>query len=109
MGKKLTRWYLWKLSTTLILLVMFVYSNLKTIFLVLHLFSYFFFFFFLLLSTFKLLNVMYSKFERLKISGRTFVRLKSEVPGWRDPLQSGSPKFRTFEPLELDGSNFRNG
>ena len=40
--------------------------------------EYFFFFFlfsffFLRLSTFKLLNALYSKFERLKISGRTGV------------------------------------
>ena len=91
---------------------MFVYPNLNTIFLVLHLFSYFFFVFllsFLALYTFKPLNVLNSKFERLKISGRTRVQLKSGVPGWGNPSQSGSPKFCTFKPLELDGSNFRNG
>ena len=40
------------------------------------------FFFFLPLSTFKLLSTLYSKFERLEISERTSVRLKSGVPGW---------------------------
>ena len=29
--------------------------------------------------------------------------MKSGVPGWGDPPQSGPPKFRTFKPLELDG------
>ena len=33
-----------------------------------------------MLSAFKPLNAMYSEFERLKISGRTFVRLKYGVP-----------------------------
>ena len=36
-------------------------------------FASFFFFIFLALSTFKPLNALYSKFERLKISERTFV------------------------------------
>ena len=27
----------------------------------------------------------------------------------RDPPQLGSPKFRTFKPLELDESDFLNG
>ena len=54
---------------------------------------FFFFVFLLLLSTFKLLNALYSKFERLKISGRTSVPLKSVVPGWADSSQSIPPKF----------------
>ena len=41
-----------------------------------------FFLFLVMLSTFKPLHALYSKFERLKISGRTFVRPKSSVPGW---------------------------
>ena len=45
------------------------------------LFSYFFVIF-LRLCTFKPLNALYSKFERLKISGRTSARMKLEVPGW---------------------------
>ena len=48
-----------------------------------HFFSFFFFFLILLrLSTFKPLNALYSKFERLKISGRISARLKLGVPGW---------------------------
>ena len=31
-------------------------------------------------------NALYSKFKRLKISGKTSVRLKSGVPGWGIPL-----------------------
>ena len=49
-----------------------------------------FFFFFLILlrlSTFKPLNSLYSKFERLKISGRTSAQLKLGVPGWRISLK----------------------
>ena len=63
--------------------------------------EYFFFFFFVFflflfrLSTFKPLNALYSKFERLKIPGRTFVRLKSEVPGWGFP-SIGSSKILNF-------------
>ena len=49
--------------------------------------------FLLSLSTFKPLNSLYSKFERLKISGSTSVRQKSGVSGWGDPPQSGPPKF----------------
>ena len=49
--------------------------------------------FFQPLSIFKPLNALYSKFERLKILGRTSVRLKLRVPGWGDPPQSGPPKF----------------
>ena len=45
-----------------------------------------FFFFLLRLSTFKPLNALYSKFERLKISGKTSAGMKSGVPGWRIPL-----------------------
>ena len=40
-------------------------------------FSFYYFLFLPILSTFKPLNAPYSKFERLKISGRTFVPLKS--------------------------------
>ena len=64
-------------------------------------FSFFFsvlfaFFVFLpMLSTSKPLNKMYSKFERLKISGRTGVRLKSGVPGWGIPLN------RVLQSFEL--------
>ena len=74
------------------------------------LFHIFFLTFFLLpLSTLKPLNALYSKFKRLKISGRTSVRLKSGVPSWGDLPQSGPTKFWTFKPFKLDGSNFRNG
>ena len=57
---------------------------------------FFFFFFFLILlwlSTFKPLNALYSKFERLKPSGRTSAEMKLGVPGWEDPSQLGSLKF----------------
>ena len=65
--------------------------------------AFFFFLLFLLrLSTFKPLNALYSKFERLKISGRTSAGMKSGVPGWRNPSQLGPPKFWTFKLLELD-------
>ena len=55
-------------------------------------FSFFllFFFFFLILLrlfTFKLLNALYSKFKRLKVSGRTSARLKLGVSGWGFPLK----------------------
>ena len=56
-------------------------------------FASFFLLFLLPLSTFKPLTALYVKFERLKISGRTFVQQKSRVPGWEDPPQSGPPKF----------------
>ena len=75
-------------------------------------FSFFPFFFFILLlrlSTFKPLYVLYLKFERLKISGRTSTRLKLGVPGWGNPPRTGPPKFWTFKPLKLDESNFQNG
>ena len=68
-----------------------------------------FFLFILPLSTCKLLNALYSKFEPLKISTRTSVQIKLGVPGCGDPCQSGPPKFWTFESLELDGSNFGIG
>ena len=51
--------------------------NLNTIFFCFaFFFSFFIYLFFLALSTFKPLNALYSKFERLKISGRTFVQQK---------------------------------
>ena len=69
------------------LLVMFVYSNLKTVFFVWYLFSYFFYFLFLqLLFTFKPLNALYSKFERLKISGSTRMQLKLGCQVGKIPL-----------------------
>ena len=61
-----------------------------------------------LLSAFKLLNAMYSTFERLKISERSSVGMKWGVPGWEDLPQSGPPKFQTFK-LELNASKFWNG
>ena len=76
------------------------------------LFFFFFYCFFLVLlqlSTFELLNALYSKFQWLKILGRTCVRLKSHVPGWGDPTKSGPPKFWTLKSLQLDESNFRSG
>ena len=96
---------LWFLSTlsTAFFLVMFVYPNLNTSFLL------FFFLILLRLSTFKPLNALHSKFERLKISCRTSARQKLRVPGWKDPPQTGPPKLWSFKPLELDDSNFRNG
>ena len=60
--------------STAFLLVMFVYPNLNTFFFLLLLFFLF------RLSTFKLVNALYSKFERLKISGRTSAVMKSGVP-----------------------------
>ena len=47
--------------------------------------SFFLFYYFLRLSTFKPLNTLYLKFERLKISGRASLRLKLGVPGWGNP------------------------
>ena len=49
------------------------YPSLNTVFLVLHLFLTSFSLLLLRLFTFKPLNPLYSKFERLKISGRNFV------------------------------------
>ena len=54
------------------------------------------FFFLLLLSTFKLLNSLYSKLGRLKTSGRTCAGMISGVPGWGSPPQTGPPKFKLF-------------
>ena len=101
--------FLSKLSTAF-LLVMFIYPNLNTIFLVFSFFLLFFFFFIIVLrlSTFKPLYALHSKFERLKISGRASARLKLEVLGWGNPPQTGPPKFWTFKSLELNESNFRN-
>ena len=63
-------------------------------------FSFFLLFFFFIillrLSTFKLLNALYSKFEGLKISGRASAQLKLGVPGWGVPPQTGPPKFWTL-------------
>ena len=56
---------------------------------------FFFFLFLLPLSTFKPLNALHSKSERLKISGRTFVRRKSGLPGWGISLN------RVFQNFEL--------
>ena len=58
-------------------------------------FSYFFFLFLLPLSIFKPLNAQYSKFERLKILGRTSVGLKSVVP------DEGIPLNRVLQNFEL--------
>ena len=52
-----------------------------------------FFPFLFMLFTSKPLNALYSKLERLKISGRISVRLKSVVQGWGDLSQSSPPKF----------------
>ena len=56
--------------------------------------SFFLLFFFL--STFEPLNALYSKFERLKVSERTFVRQKSGVPDWGFPF---NPVLQNFELL----------
>ena len=88
--------------STAFLLTVFVYPNLKTIL---------FFLFLILLwqSTFKPLNALYSKFEQLKISGRTSARLKSGVPSWGDSSQSGPAKFQTFKPPQPMDHNFVMG
>ena len=71
------RLHLWCLFTpTWILFFFFFFSFFLLLF--------FFFIILLRLSTFKPLNALYSKFERLKISGRTNARLKLGVPGWGD-------------------------
>ena len=82
------------LSTTF-RLVMFVYPNMNTTFLVFFLLSYFFFFFliFLRLFTFKPLNALYSKFERLKISGRSSAGMKLGVPSWGISLNRALQNF----------------
>ena len=79
--------------SSIFLLVMFVRPDLNIIFLFLHLFSYIFFLFLLPLSTFEPLNALYSKFDRLKISGNTFVRQKLGDARLGDPPQSGHLKF----------------
>ena len=61
------------------------------------------------LFTFKPLNTLYSKFERLNISRRTSVWHKSRMPGWEIPLDRVLQNVWTFKPLELDESNFWNG
>ena len=102
---------LWFLSTlsTAFLLAMFVCPNLKNYF------SCFasFFLLFLPLPSFKLLNALYLKFERLKISGRTFVRQKSGVPDWGIPLnrvlgifEVGKYEEKFFPNRTLKNSNF---
>ena len=79
--------------------VTFVYLNLNT-----HYFSSFVYFFLLFfsfilfllpLSTFKLLNTLYSKFERLKISESTSEQQKSRVQGW------GISSIRSFKILNF--------
>ena len=74
-------------------------------------FLLFFLFFIILLRlfTFKPLNALYSKFEWLKISGRTSLQLKLGMPGWGNPPQTCPSKFWTFKPLKLDQLNLRNG
>ena len=68
--------------STAFLLVMFVYLTEYYFFLSFFLtFFSFLFSFFLRLSTFKPLNALYSKFERLKISERTSAEMKLGVPG----------------------------
>ena len=57
---------------------------------------FFFFLILLRLSTFKLLNALHPKFERLKISWRTSAELKLGVPGWGDPPQTSPPKLWSF-------------
>ena len=85
-------------------LVMFIRANLHTV--LFFVFSNFFFLFLPKLSTCKPLNAQYSNFERLKISGRTSVRLKSGVPRWGILLKRA---LQNLERLQLDGSNFRVG
>ena len=58
-------------------------------------FSDFFFLFLLRISTFKPLNALYSKFEPLKILGRTRAGMKLGVPGW------GIPPDRTLQNFKL--------
>ena len=59
----------------------FAYPNLNTIFLVLHLFSYFFFLFRLPLSTFKPLKRTEFKISAIENIREDFVRQKSGMPG----------------------------
>ena len=84
----------WFSSINHLSFIMFVYSNLNIIFLVLHLFSNFFLFCrYLLLN--RQTHSRYLKFKRLKIPGRTFVRQKSEVP------DRGIPLNRFLQNFEL--------
>ena len=71
-------------------------------------FSFFLLFFLFLfqLSTFKPLNALCLKFERLEISRRTSAGMKLGVSSWGDPRQWGPPKFWTFKPLKLDTLKF---
>ena len=55
-------------------------------------FSCFFFYTFLFFFHFSH-TIYFCKFERLRISLRTFVRQKSGVPGWGDFSQLGPPRF----------------
>ena len=109
MGKKLTslnryisvitlfdkKWcIIFKHTINRLFLVLFVYPNLNTSFLALAIFfSNFLILMFIFLFRLSALNALYSKFERLKILGRTSVVLNFGVSGWGDPSQSGSPKF----------------
>ena len=72
---------------------MFVYPNLHIIFL--NLFTFLFFLFFPMLSTFKPLNALYSKFERLKNEDIRDDFCATEIRGARleDSPQSGPPNF----------------
>ena len=60
-------------------------------------FSSFFLFLFLLFllqqSTFKPLNALYLKFERIEISRRTSAEGKLGVPGWGIPLSQALQNF----------------
>ena len=60
-----------------------------------------------MLSTFILLNALYSKFKRLKILGKTSC---DKIGGARleGSPSIGSSKILNFELLELDESTFRN-
>ena len=68
-------------------------SHMQFFFFVFFLTFFFFFLFLLRLSTFKPLNALYSKFDRLKISERTCAGMKSAVPGWKDPLNQALLNF----------------
>ena len=65
-----------------------------------------YFFFLLRLFTFKPQNVLYSKFEQLKISGRTFVRLKSGVQGENNQQKLGVLQWEVPPKQALQNSNF---
>ena len=58
--------------------------------------TFFFFIFLLRLFTLKPLNALYSKFDRLKLSTRTSVGLKSGVPRWGDPLNRVQENFEVL-------------